>query len=77
MLRDCEFETPITFVGFQLRFTQGRLAVTALRSDEYLPSTIGSTGWLQLSGLACSRVCLIQFSGIKKNASKSDLRYSG
>src|SRR5207249_12105169 len=76
ILRDRQFETAITFVGFQLSFTQGRLAVTALGSDEYLPSMIGSTGRLQLSGLACSRIRLIQFSSIKKNASQIALRYS-
>src|SRR5262249_54979304 len=70
------FETAITFVGFQLCFAQGRLAVTALGSDEYLPSTIASTGRLQLCGLASSRVCLIEFSGIEKNASQIGLGYS-
>ncbi len=74
ILRDCEFEKTITFVGFQLSFTESRFAITALGSDEYLPSMIGNRGRLQLNGLACSRVCLIQFSGIEKNASQVVLR---
>src|SRR5215471_2493289 len=77
ILRDREFETAITFVGFQSSFRQGRLTVTALGSNEYLPSMIASTGGLQFSGLACSRVCLIQFSGIEKNARQIALGYSG
>src|SRR5262249_36766568 len=76
MLSDREFETPITFVWFQLRFTQGRRAVPSLGGDEYLPSTIGSAGRLQLGGLACNRICLIKFSGIEKNASQIGLRYN-
>jgi hypothetical protein len=76
LLRDGEFETAITFVRFQLRFTQGRLAVAALGGDEYLPSMTGSTGRLQVCGPACGRICLIQFSGIEKNASQIAVRCS-
>src|SRR4030095_3309583 len=62
-------------IGLQLSFTQGCVTVATLGSDKYLPSMISSTGRLQLSGLACSFVCFIQFSGIKKNASEIALRY--
>ena len=34
-----------------------------------------SSGRLQLGRLACSRVCLIQFSSIEKNPSQIALRY--
>ena len=49
-------------IGLQLRFAQGRLAVTALGSDEHLESMGAGPGRLQFSGLASNSVCFIQFS---------------
>ena len=71
-----QLESAKAGIGLQLRFAQGRLAVTALGSDEHLPSMAASPSRLQFCGLARNRVCFIEFSSIEKNASQIALRYS-
>src|SRR2546423_10309748 len=77
ILRNSELETAITFIGLQLRFSQGGRAVAALRSHHRLPSMTGSRGRLQLCCFACRRICLVQFSGEKENSRQVALRYNG
>src|SRR5262249_35964648 len=77
ILRDREFETAITLIGLQLSFSQCRLAVAALSSNQRLPSMGGSRRGLQLSRLPCYGVCLIQFSSEEENSSQGALRNNG
>src|SRR5262249_17962095 len=70
-------ETAITLVGFQLSFSQRRLAVAALGSNQRLPSMAGSRRGLQLRRLPCYGVCLVQFSSEEKNSSQVALRNYG
>ena len=76
ILRNSELETAITFVGFQLRFSQGRRAVAALRSHHRLPSMTGSRGRLQLRRFPCRCICLVQFSGEEESSRQITLRYN-
>src|SRR5438270_5859970 len=76
-MRECEFETSVSFVRFKLRFAQSRrLTIAALDRHEHLPSVTGGASRLQFCSLARLSVRLVEFSFGQENAGEIASRYN-
>src|SRR5437660_12359884 len=75
-MRECEFETSVSFVRFKLRFAQSRLTIAALDRHEHLPSVAGGASRLQFCRLARLSVRLVEFSFSQENAGEIAPRHN-